>query len=373
MFKQLIINPGSTSTKVALFEDGEAVASKSLAMSSEALAKYPNIFDQLEMRLGQVMAFLSDAYAEPSSLDAVVGRGGVLPPSEGGVYEVDDEMIARLRATGGGHASSLGAVLAREVAGPAGIPAFIADPVTTDELDEVSRYTGLPEAPRVCIFHALNQKAVARRAARDLGKGYDEINLIVAHLGGGISVGAHRRGRVVEVANALSGEGTFSPERSGGLPVTGLVKLCFSGRYSHAEIAKLINGKGGLVAYLGTNSLKDVDAAIDAGDEKAGLCLEAMAYQVAKDVGRTACALAGDVEAIVLTGGGAYSAHLVEMITGRVKFIAPVMVYPGEEEMKALAEAGLRVLSGAEKARRMFTRSESGPGNEPGQPAQSAR
>ncbi|OPZ64459.1 MAG: Butyrate kinase 2 [Firmicutes bacterium ADurb.Bin506] len=360
MFKQLVINPGSTSTKVALFEDSEAVASKSLAMSSEALAKYPNIFDQLEMRLEQVRAFLSEAQTEPESLHAVVGRGGVLPPSEGGVYEVDDEMIERLRVTGGGHASSLGGVLAREVAGPVGIPAFIADPVTTDELDEVSRYTGLPEAPRVCIFHALNQKAVARRAASDLGEAYENINLIVVHLGGGISVGAHRRGRVVEVANALSGEGTFSPERSGGLPVTGLVKLCFSGQYSQAQIAKLINGKGGLVAYLGTNSLKDVDAAIAEGDDKARLCLEAMAYQVAKDVGRSACALAGDVEAIVLTGGGAHSARLVGLITDRVRFIAPVLVYPGEEEMKALAEAGLRVLSGAEKAKRMFTRPDSG-------------
>ncbi len=372
MFKQLIINPGSTSTKVALFEDDEAVASKSLALESGVLASFPNIFDQLAMRLEQVTAFLGEVGVEPAALHAVVGRGGVLPPSEGGVYEVDDEMIASLRATGGGHASSLGGVLAREVAAPLGIPAFIADPVTTDELDEVSRYTGLPEAPRVCIFHALNQKAVARRAAHDMGSSYEEVNLVVVHLGGGISVGAHRRGRVVEVANALSGEGTFSPERSGGLPVTGLVKLCFSGQYTQAQVAKLINGKGGLVAYLGTNSLIDVEAAVDAGDGHARLCLEAMAYQVAKDVGRAACAMAGDVDAIVITGGGARSAHLVELIKARVKFIAPVKVYPGEEEMKALAEAGLRVLSGIEMPKRMFGRTACDSGIEAGQSAQSA-
>lgn len=362
MFVQLVINPGSTSTKVAVFNDDEMVASRNLAHDAEMLAQFPSIFHQLELRYEHVMRFLEAGGIRPSSLSAVMGRGGVLPPSEGGTYVVDEELVSLLRSSGGGHASSLGGLLARRVAEPLGIPAFIADPVTTDELDDVSRYTGLPEAPRVCIFHALNQKAVARRAAADLGKKYEEINLIVAHLGGGISVGGHRRGRVVEVANALKGEGPFSPERSGLLPATGLVRLCFSGRYTKEEILKLINGKGGLVAYLGTNSLRDVDAAIDAGDQHAALCLEAMAYQVAKEIGRVACALAGRVDAIVLTGGAAHCSRLVEWISQRVKFIAPVMVYPGEEEMRALAEAGLRVLAGHERPKRMSARPSSASG-----------
>lgn len=272
---------------------------------------------------------------------------------EGGVYLVDDALVSALRERGEGHASSLGALIAREIANPLGIPAFTVDPVTTDEFESIARYTGLPEVQHRSIFHALNQKAVARRAARDLGVDYTECNLIVVHLGGGISVGGHRRGRVVHVANALEGEGPYSPERSGGLPNTSLVNMCYSGQCTLAEVRKKIAGRGGLVAHLGTNSLFDVENKIAGGDEYARLCYEGMAYQVAKEIGRVACALSGDVDAIILTGGAANSRMLVDWITDRVKFISKVLVYPGEAEMDALADAGLRVLAGVEDAKRI--------------------
>lgn len=350
--RQLIINPGSTSTKVALFEGNTQVAAESLSHDAGAIAAFSGIFDQLEMRREAVMRFVAKAPFPLESLDACVGRGGVLPPLEGGVYEVDDALVSALHEHGGGHASSLGGLIAREIADSLGIPAYIADPVTTDELDPIARYSGLPEIPRVSIFHALNQKAVARRAAAAMNRKYEEINLIVVHLGGGISVGGHRHGRVVEVGNALYGDGPYTPERSGTLPNTSLVEMCFSGKYTKAEIRRKITGKGGLVAYLGTNSLRDVDKRIDEGDEYASLCMEGMAYKIAKEIGRTACALRGEVDAIILTGGAAHSRRLVEWITERVKFIAQVMVYPGEEEMRALAEAGLRALTGEETPKR---------------------
>jgi butyrate kinase len=251
----------------------------------------------------------------------------------------------------GQHASNLGGILAREIASQLNIPAFIVDPVVVDEMEEVARLSGMPDIERISIFHALNQKAVARRAARDLGKSYEEANLIVAHLGGGISVGAHKKGRVVDVNNALDGEGPFSPERAGGLPAEGLLKLCFSGKYTMDEIKKKMVGKGGLVAYLKTNDAREVEKMIEEGNKEAELIYRAMAYQIAKEIGNCAAVLCGQVDAIVLTGGIAHSKMLTGWIKERVEFISQVMTYPGEDEMSALAEGGLRVLRGEEKAK----------------------
>jgi len=349
----LVINPGSTSTKVAIFQGRQIEASDTLRHDAAAIAAFPRIFDQFDMRRDAVNKFLSDSSFPVERLSAVIGRGGVLPPVEGGVYIVDDVLVGALLEYGWNHASSLGGLIARDIAQAAGVPAFIADPVTTDELDDLARITGLPEIERRSVFHALNQKAVARRAAWALGREYHECNLIVVHLGGGISVGGHRAGRVVEVSNALDGEGPYAPERSGNLPNTEVVRLCYSGAYTEREIRKKITGQGGLVAYLGTNSLLEVEKRIVAGDEHARLCYEGMAYQVAKEIGRVACAMSGEVDAIVITGGAANSTMLVELITDRVKFVAKVLLYPGEEEMHALAQAAIRVLAGIERAKRI--------------------
>jgi butyrate kinase len=349
----LVINPGSTSTKVAVFQGEQVAASETLRHDAAAIAAFSRIFDQFDMRKEAVVEFLARAGFAMNQLSAVIGRGGVLPPVEGGVYEVDDAIVEALYEHGWNHASSLGGLIARDIARAARIPAYIADPVTTDELDDVARYTGLPEIERRSVFHALNQKAVARQAASALGREYHDCNLIVVHLGGGISVGGHRKGRVAEVSNALDGEGPYSPERSGTLPNTGVIRLCFSGDYTEREMRRKITGQGGLVAYLGTNSLLDVEKRIAEGDSQAKLCYEGMAYQVAKEIGRVACAMSGEVDAIVVTGGAANSKMLVEWITARVKFIARVMVYPGEEEMLALARAALRALAGVEQVKRI--------------------
>jgi butyrate kinase len=250
----------------------------------------------------------------------------------------------------GEHASNLGGIIANEIASNLNIPAFIVDPVVVDEMQAVARISGMPEIERKSIFHALNQKAVARRAADEMGKPYHECNFIVAHLGGGVSVGAHRKGKVVDVNNALDGDGPFSPERSGGLPVGDLAKLCFSGKYTLTEIKKLIKGQGGLVAYLNTNDGRDVIKMIESGDENAKVVFQAMAYQVAKEIGMCAAVLKGDIDAIILTGGLAYGEVLIGWIKEHVEFLGKIIVYPGEDEMSALALGGLRVLKGEEEA-----------------------
>lgn len=352
MRRLLAINPGSTSTKIALFSEHDLLLEQVLRHSSEEIGRYQSVADQYEFRREAVLQALQQAGVQVSDLAAVVGRGGLLKPIPGGTYAVNAAMVRDLRAAiNGEHASNLGGLLARDIAQTAGIPAFIVDPVVVDELEPAARLTGLPQFTRKSIFHALNQKAIARRAARDLGKDYTELNLIVAHLGGGISVGAHRQGRVVDVNNALDGDGPFSPERAGGLPAGDLVRLCLSGEYSQAEIRKLLVGRGGLVAYLGTNDGREVVKAMQAGDERAELVYQAMAYQVAKEIGAAAAALAGQVDAILITGGLAYDRdYLVSWIEQRVSFIAPVRVYPGEDELLALAEGALRVLNGEETA-----------------------
>lgn len=352
VYRLLIINPGSTSTKIAIFDNEKPVLEQTLRHSNEELAHYTTIIEQHEFRKNVILDTLNANGINITKLSAVIGRGGLLKPIESGTYRVNSKMLEDLRYRPmGQHASNLGAIIANEIASQLGIPAFIVDPVVVDEMDDIARISGMPEIERISIFHALNQKAVGRRAAADLNRKYEDLNLIIAHLGGGVSVGAHRKGRVVDVNNALDGEGPFSPERSGGLPVGGLIKLCFSGKYTLGEIKKKITGNGGLVAYLGTNDGREVVKMIEEGNKEAELIYKAMAYQVAKEIGACAAVLEGKVDAICLTGGLAYDKHLTGWIKERVEFISDVKIYPGEDEMIALAEGGLRVLRGEEEAR----------------------
>lgn len=351
--RQLIINPGSTSTKIAVFEDEKSIFEKTLRHSNEELGVYAKVADQFEFRKNLILEALKENNIEVKSLNAVVGRGGLLKPIEGGTYLVNDKLVEDLKISKmGEHASNLGGLIARSIGDEAGIPSFIVDPVVVDELDEVARVSGHPNFERVSIWHALNQKAVARRAASEkFNKKYEDMNFVVAHLGGGISVGAHKKGKCIDVNNALNGEGPFSPERSGSLPAEQLVKASFSGKYTEAEIKKMIVGKGGLSAYLDTNNAKEVGDRAKAGDEKAKLIYSAMAYQVAKAIGEYAVVLDGEVDAILVTGGIAYDKDFVAMIEKKVKFIADVIAYPGEDELLALAQGGLRVLKGEESAK----------------------
>ncbi|MCZ0754692.1 butyrate kinase [Anoxybacillus sp. J5B_2022] len=349
-FRILVINPGSTSTKIGVFDNERSIFEKTIRHDTEQLQQYKSIIDQYEFRKHTILAALDEEGINISKLSAVCGRGGLLRPIEGGTYRVNEQMLADLRkGYAGQHASNLGGILAHEIATALNIPAFIVDPVVVDELDPIARISGFSLIERKSIFHALNQKAVARRVAKQLGKKYEEINLIVVHMGGGITVGAHKRGRVVDVNNGLDGEGPFSPERAGTVPAGDLVSLCFSGEYYREEIMKMLVGQGGLVGYLGTNDAVKVEKMIEAGDKKAKLVYRAMAYQVAKEIGAASAVLAGKVDAIVLTGGLAYGKEFVKEITDRVKWIAEVIVQPGENELQALAEGALRVLRGEEK------------------------
>ncbi len=349
IYRILAINPGSTSTKIAIYDNEKPVFEEVLRHSSEEISPFDNIFDQYEFRKETILETLNSKDINIQKLAAVVGRGGLLHPIPGGTYEVNEAMLKDLR-TGilGQHASNLGGVLAYEIAGQLNIPSFIVDPVVVDEMHEVARISGVPEIPRKSVFHALNQKAVGRRVAKDMGKAYADTNLIVAHLGGGISVGAHCRGQVIDVNNALDGEGPFSPERSGGLPAGELVKLCFSGKYKQDEVYKRILGKGGLMAYLGTNDGREVVRRINEGDGEAKLIYKAMAYQVAKEIGSCAAVLKGKMDAIILTGGLAYDDMLTGWIRESVAFLGNVKIYPGEDEMIALAEGALRILRNEE-------------------------
>ncbi len=351
-FRILAINPGSTSTKVAVFDDEKQVVERNLAHSVEELSEYQTITDQYPLRKRVILEFLEEHRIGLQSINAVVGRGGLLHPIAGGTYEVNEQMVNDLHVgILGEHASNLGGIIASEIAGEIGVPAYIVDPVVVDELDDVARVAGIPEISRSSIFHALNQKAMARRAAAARGGNYDELNFIVVHLGGGTTVGAHRRGRVVDVNDGLNGEGPFTPERSGGLPALKVLKLAFSGEHDHNWLKKRIKGNGGLVAHLGTNDAREVQRRIDAGDRDAALVFEAMAYQVAKQIGAMAAVLEGRVDAIILTGGVAHNEQFCRWIEQRVGFIAPVEVYPGEDEMRALTEGALRVLRGEESAK----------------------
>ena len=351
-YKVLAINPGSTSTKIAVFLNEDLIMEKTLRHSTEEIQKYDSVFAQKSFRKEVIIESLVEVGISPHSFDAIVGRGGLLKPMEGGTYEVNEAMIADL-ASGerGEHASNLGGIIAKEIADMAVVPAFIVDPVVVDEMDDIARISGIPEIERISIFHALNQKAVARRYAKSIGKSYEDINVVVAHLGGGISTGAHRKGRVIDVNNALDGEGAFSPERAGSLPVGQLINMCYDEKYTKDYLKKRIKGNGGLVAYLNTNDAREVEDMIKKGDEKAALIYEAMAYQVAKDIGASVAVLSCDVDAIILTGGIAYSEMMTGCIKDRVSKMAEVVIYPGEDEMIALAEGALRVLNKEEEAK----------------------
>jgi len=354
VFRILVINPGSTSTKLAIFEDENCVMSKTLYHRVEELSNFERIIDQKNFRKKVIIEFLKEVGYSLRDFSAIVGRGGLVRPIPSGTYEVDELMIQDLKeARFGEHASNLGAILAKELADEVDIKAYIVDPVVVDEMIDISRISGHPDFERKSIFHALNQKAVARKAAAKLGKKYEEVNVVVAHMGGGISIGAHRKGKVIDVNNALDGDGPFTPERSGTLPLTQLIDLCYSGKYTLEEMKKKIKGRGGLVAYLGTNNAKEIQERIKKGDKKAELVYKAMAYQIIKWIGKMSVALKGEIDAIVLTGGLAYDEKfLVPWIKEKVSFLGPVMVFPGGEEEEALAHGVLRVLKGEEVAKK---------------------
>lgn len=352
MWRILVINPGSTSTKIAVFDDGAELFKVNISHPVEQIHKYSRVIEQFDFRKEVILEELARAGIPRESIQAVVARGGLLRPIPSGTYAVTDRMVEDLKAeVQGEHASNLGGLIAKTLASELNIPAYIVDPVVVDEMEEIARITGLPFIKRKSILHALNQKKVARQAAKDLGRRYEEVNFIVVHLGGGISVGAHRQGKIVDVNNALNGDGPFAPERSGSLPAWDLVELCFSGQYTRTEIKKLLAGKGGVVALLGTNDMVAVEDRIKAGDKKAELITRAMAYNVAKWIGVMATVLQGQVDGIVVTGGLAHYRQLVDWIRERCEFIAPFYVYPGGDEMRALAEGALRVLEGEEQAK----------------------
>lgn len=349
-YKLLVINPGSTSTKISVYDNEKEVFKETIRHSSDEIGKFKNILDQQDFRTEVILKVLKDNKINIKELDAIVGRGGLLKPISSGTYMVNNKIITDLKENPQGeHASNLGAIIANEIANSIVKPAFIVDPVVVDEMDDIARFSGVPELPRKSFFHALNQKAVAKRYAQEADVDYKDINLIVAHMGGGISVGVHKKGKVVDVNNTIDGEGAFSPERSGGVPSGDLARMCFSGKYTLEEILKKITGKGGFVAYLDTNDARVVEAAMIVGDSKAKLVHDAMGYQVSKEIGAAAAVLNGKVDAIILTGGMAYGSPMVNLIKEKVSFIAPVIVYPGEDEMLALAKGTIRVLSGEEE------------------------
>ena len=351
-YKLLIINPGSTSTKIGVFEDEKELFEETLRHTNEELKQYDTIFDQFQFRKDVILNVLAEKNFDIKTLSAVVGRGGMLKPIEGGTYAVNDAMLEDLKVeVQGPHASNLGGILAKSIGDEVGVPSYIVDPVVTDELADVARMSGTPDIPRVSKFHALNQKAVAKRYGKESGKGYENLNLVVVHMGGGVSVGAHNHGKVVDVNNALDGDGPFSPERAGSVPAGDLIKLCFNGKYTEAEVYSKIVGKGGFVAYLNTNDVKGTIDKMEEGDKACTEVYNAFVYQIAKAVGEMSAALSGKVDQIILTGGVAYSPVLVPDLKSRIDWIAPVTVYPGEDELLALAQGAIRVLNGEEEAK----------------------
>ena len=352
-FKILAINPGSTSTKIGVYEDEVLVFEVTLRHSVEELSPFKKIGEQDNFRKDIILQTLKINNIDVRSFDTVIGRGGLLKPIEGGTYLIDEKMIEDLRVgIQGEHASNLGGLIAYDIAKEIGVDSYIVDPVVVDELQDLARISGIKEIERVSIFHALNQKAVARRHAKSINKSYEDLNLIVVHLGGGITVGAHHKGRVIDVTNGLHGEGPFSPERSGSLPVGDLLKLCHSGKYTFEEAINQLIGKGGLVSYLNTNDAKLVSQMINNGDEYAELIYHVMAYQVSKEIGAIGTVLRGQIDGILLTGGIAYDKRFTDWIIEMIGFISNVHIYPGEDELSALAAGGLRVLRGEEETKR---------------------
>lgn len=350
MKRVLVINPGATSTKVGIFDDEKIKLQKNLEHSTSELQEFSKVMDQYELRLNYILDLLLEEGISQESLNAVVARGGKLKPLSGGTYIINDIMIKDLRlAKNGEHASNLGAIIAKSIADKNNIPAYIVDPVSVDEFSPEARISGLNELPRLSMSHALNCKAVARKVAQDMGKEYSEVNFVVTHLGGGISVTAHDHGQMIDVNDAQE-EGPFSPDRTGGLPARALARLCYSGKYTESEMLKKISGSGGLYDLLGTKDIKEIQERINKGDNKAELVLKAMVYQIAKEIGAMATVLCGQVDRIIITGGIANSKQITQAVEEKVKFIAPVVVEPGEKELEALAKGALRVLDDKEKA-----------------------
>mgnify|MGYP001080908309 CR=1 FL=1 len=352
MYEIFVINPGSTSTKVGWFEDDKKIFVKNILHSKEEIQSFKRINDQLGFRRDAILNALKEKNKRIEDFDVIVGRGGLLRPIESGTYSVNERMLRDLhKGYQGEHASNLGGILASELAKRASIPAFIVDAVVVDEMDPVAKITGRPEIKRRSIFHALNHKTTARKIAKEIGKDYTDLNLIIAHLGGGISIGAHKKGRVVDINNALNGDGPFAPERAGGLPVWDTINYFSSNNFSPEEIKKKIIGDAGVVAHLGTNDMREVEKRIIKGDKKAEEIFNALIYQVSKEIGKLAPVFYGKVDAIVLTGGLARDEKFTDEVKKRVEFIAPVYISPGEDEMEALALGVLRVLKGEEKAK----------------------
>lgn len=352
MKKILAINTGSTSTKIAVFEDSQPVMHNTIRHSVEELARFPRVIDQLDYRRDLVLKALA-ASGIPFEFDAIIGRGGLLRPIPGGVYEVNDAMVYDTSHALRDHACNLGCLIAQSLASEIpDCPAFIADPGVVDEIDERARITGSPLLPRITTWHALNQRAIARRYARQLSEKegrkikYRDLNLIICHLGGGISVGAHKGGKCIDVNNAFDGEGPFSPERAGSLPSGALIDLCYSGRYTREELKKRISGRAGLAAHLGTVSVIEIEERIAAGDTHAKEVLDAMIYQVAKAIAALTPAFRGKVDAVLITGGIAYSKYVTGELIKLIDYIAPIEIFPGEDELEALAMNALGALSG---------------------------
>lgn len=349
----LVINPGSTSTKMAVYEDETPILQRSITHSADELSQYGDVTEQQEFRRELVLNEL-EQNGIPLRFDAVIGRGGLVKPLSGGVYEINQRMIddTRYGCVMHNHACNLGCLIAHEIA--ASIPgcrSFIADPGVVDELSPYARISGSPLMPRIAIWHALNQRAIARRYAREIGREYEDLNLIICHLGGGISVAAHEKGKAIDANNALDGEGPFSPERAGSLPAADLIRLCFSGKYNEKQLLKRIAGKAGLAAHLGTTDMREIVERIRQGDEHAQLIVNAMLYHVAKNIAAESAVLCGEVDAILLTGGLAHSDYVVEELHRRIGFLAPVYVFPGENEQEALALNALAVLRGKREAK----------------------
>ncbi len=345
----LAINPGSTSTKFAIYENGVALFEKTLRHGSDEIEKFETIADQKDWRMGLILEGLGEI--DVKSIDAVVGRGGLVKPIEGGCYIVNDALFEDTKKSEFEHACNLGALLARSIADEAGVNAYIADPVVVDELSDLARISGHPMFPRVSAFHALNSRAIAKHHARDVKSKYEDLNLVVVHMGGGVSVSVHQHGRIVDTYNALSGDGCFSPERVGRVQPMSLVDACYSGKYTKREMSQILIGHGGLVAHLGSNSMYDAVVAAQGGDAKSKLVVDAFVYNVAKDIGAMSTVLSGDIDAILITGGIAYNDFLVGEITKRVGWMANVVVYPGEDELGALVQSTMEVLSGEVEAK----------------------
>jgi len=346
----LIINPGSTSTKMALFDGLQQVAEEAVRHDAKELLTFDNVADQFEYRMKQIDAWIDGLKLKSGQLSAVVGRGAPLKPLEGGSYTISEAMLNDLRTRKySNHASNLGAIIASALGERYRVPSLISDPITVDNFTDVARVSGVPEIERKCRVHALNIKEVCRREAQKLGKRLEDLSFVAVHMGGGVSVAALQGGRVIDVNDALLGMGPFSPDRAGALPIGGLIKLCYSGKFTEAEMIDKLSRKSGLVAYIGVADLRETEKMIDGGDKKALLYFNAMVYQIAKEIGQAAVALQGKFEAIVLTGGMANSERLVAEIKQYVSFLGKVTIVPGEFEMEALAAAGVRFLSGQEK------------------------